>query len=45
MSKKSDKSKIDFIIEKIDDINSYKKEFKTIEDLLNSKLGYEFVCI
>ncbi len=45
MSKKSDKSKIDFIIEKIDDINSYKKEFKTIENLLNSKLGYDAVCM
>ena len=47
MSKKSDIKKLQFILEKIDDALSYKDEFKSIELLLNSKMGFDAVnmCI
>ena len=41
MSEKSDYTRILFAIEKIDDIFEYKKQYKTIENLLNSKLGFD----
>ncbi len=41
MSKHSDISKILFVIEKIDDLLSYKEDFKSIENLLNSKMGFD----
>ena len=41
MSNKSDCTKLTFVIEKIDDLFSYKEEYKTIENLLNSKLGFD----
>lgn len=33
--------KLDFIIEKIDDIESFKSRYKSIEDLLNDVMGYD----
>ena len=33
--------KLDFIIEKIDDIESLKARYKSIEDLLNDVMGYD----
>lgn len=33
--------KLDFIIEKIDDIESFKARYKSIEDLLNDVMGYD----
>ena len=36
-----DIAKLEFIIEKIEDLFSYQKEFLTVEDLLNSPLGYD----
>ncbi len=33
--------KLNFILEKIDDIESFKQRFKTIEDLLNDTMGYD----
>ena len=36
-----DIAKLEFIIEKIEDLFSYKKEFFTVDDLLNSPLGYD----
>ncbi len=41
MSKQSDKEKLKFILEKIEDLLSYKDEFKSIEALLNSKIGFD----
>ena len=41
MSKKSDLSRLAFAIEKIDDIFEYKEQYKTIENLLNTKLGFD----
>ncbi|MBA1433358.1 MAG: DUF86 domain-containing protein [Epsilonproteobacteria bacterium] len=41
MSEKSDYARILFAIEKIDDIFEYKNQYKTIEALLNSKLGFD----
>jgi len=33
--------KLDFILEKIDDIESFKARYKSIEDLLNDIMGYD----
>lgn len=33
--------KLDFILEKIDDIESFKARYKSIEDLLNDVMGYD----
>jgi uncharacterized protein with HEPN domain len=33
--------KLKFILEKIDDLLSYKEEFGTIENLLNSNIGFD----
>ena len=33
--------KLDFILEKIDDIESFKARYKTVEDLLNDTMGYD----
>ena len=33
--------KLDFIVEKIDDIESFKARYKSIEDLLNDVMGYD----
>ena len=41
MSKNTDVTKLEFVIEKIDDLLSYKDEFKGIEALLNSKIGFD----
>jgi len=41
MSKKTDITRLHFIIEKIDDLLSYKEDFKSIEALLNSKIGFD----
>jgi len=41
MSKNTDITKLEFVIEKIDDLISYKNEFKGIEALLNSKIGFD----
>ncbi len=41
MSNKSDLTRLQFAIEKIDDIFTYKAEYKTIENLLNAKLGFD----
>jgi uncharacterized protein with HEPN domain len=41
MSKTADITKLKFVIEKIDDLSEYKQEFKSIENLLNSKIGFD----
>jgi len=41
MSKKTDITRLYFIVEKIDDLLSYKEDYKTIEALLNSKIGFD----
>jgi len=41
MSKKTDITRLLFILEKIDDLLSYKKEYKSIESLLNTKIGFD----
>ena len=41
MSKNSDIKKLEFILEKINDAISYKDSFKSIENLLNSKIGFD----
>ena len=41
MSSPSDITKILFVIEKIDDLLSYKQDFKSVENLLNSKMGFD----
>ena len=41
MSKISDLKKLQFILEKIDDAISYKDSYKSIEELLNSKIGFD----
>ena len=41
MSSTTDKTKLLFIIEKIDDIFAYKEEYKTLEALLNAKIGFD----
>ena len=41
MSKQSDKEKLKFILEKIEDLLSYKDDFQSIEALLNSKIGFD----
>lgn len=33
--------KLDFIVEKIEDIESFKLRYKSIEDLLNDVMGYD----
>jgi uncharacterized protein with HEPN domain len=33
--------KLDFILEKIDDIESFKARYNSIEDLLNDIMGYD----
>ena len=33
--------KLDFIVEKIEDIESFKSRYKSIEDLLNDVMGYD----
>lgn len=33
--------KLDFIVEKIEDIESFKARYKSIEDLLNDVMGYD----
>jgi len=33
--------KLEFILEKIDDLLLFKSRFKTTEDLLNDKMGYD----
>ena len=45
MSKKSELAKIDFIIEKIDDALTYKTTFGSIEETLNSKMGFDAVSM
>jgi uncharacterized protein with HEPN domain len=35
------KEKLKFILEKIDDLLSYKTQYSTIEELLNSKMGFD----
>ena len=41
MSKKTDITRLLFILEKIDDILNYKEEYKSIESLLNAKMGFD----
>ena len=41
MSRESDLKKLQFILEKIDDAISYKNSYKSIEELLNSKMGFD----
>jgi len=41
MSKKTDITRLYFIIEKIDDLLNYRDEYKTIEALLDSKMGFD----
>jgi len=41
MSNKTDISRLRFILEKIDDLLHYRDEYKTIEALLNSKMGFD----
>jgi len=41
MYKNTDITKLEFIIEKIDDLLNYKEDFKGIENLLNSKIGFD----
>ena len=41
MSEKSDLKKLQFILEKINDAISYKDNYKSIEELLNSKMGFD----
>ena len=41
MSKNTDITKLEFVVEKIDDLLSYKDDFKGIEALLNSKIGFD----
>ena len=41
MSKKTDITRLYFIIEKIDDLLNYRDEYRTIESLLNSKMGFD----
>ena len=41
MSKETDLKKLQFILEKIDDAISYKNSYKSIEELLNSKMGFD----
>ena len=41
MSKKTDVTRLEFILEKIDDLLHYRDEYKTIEALLNSKMGFD----
>ena len=41
MSKKSDIAKLQFIVEKIDDLLSYRQQYPSIEELLNSKMGFD----
>ncbi len=41
MSKNSDIKKLEFILEKINDAISYKDSFKSIGNLLNSKIGFD----
>ena len=47
MSNDSNIAKLKFVLEKIDDAISYKQEFGGVENLLNSKLGFDAVnmCI
>jgi uncharacterized protein with HEPN domain len=45
MSKDSNIAKLKFILEKIDDAISYKEQFGSIENLLNSKLGFDAVTM
>ena len=33
--------KLEFILEKIEDISLFRKKFKSIEDLLNDRMGYD----
>ena len=33
--------KLDFIVEKIEDIESFRNRYKSIEDLLNDVMGYD----
>ena len=35
------KEKLKFILEKIDDLLSYKTQYSTMEELLNSKMGFD----
>jgi uncharacterized protein with HEPN domain len=41
MSKQTDITKLQFVNEKIDDLYEYKQDFKSIENLLNSKIGFD----
>jgi len=41
MSNKTDLIKLQFILEKINDALSYKDSYKSIENLLNSKMGFD----
>ena len=41
MSKNSDIKKLYFILEKINDAISYKDSYNSIEELLNSKIGFD----
>ncbi|NWF67296.1 MAG: DUF86 domain-containing protein [Campylobacterales bacterium] len=43
----NDIKKLRFVLEKIDDVFSFKDEFGSVEKLLNSKLGYDatLMCI
>lgn len=37
----NDISKLYFILEKIEDISTFKKRFHTVEELLNDKMGFD----
>jgi len=41
MSKASDLKKLQFILEKIEDAISYKNSYNSIEELLDSKIGFD----
>jgi len=41
MSKTTDITRLLFIVEKIDDLLNYKEEYKSIEALLNAKMGFD----
>ncbi len=41
MSKTTDTTRLAFVLEKIEDLLSYKQEYKSIEALLNSKMGFD----
>jgi len=45
MSKSNDVEKLLFVLEKINDAIEYKNSFSSIEELLNSKMGFDAVSM